>query len=83
MAKTLLEFEGELFDVMAVFRVTRKQIWNERDEQLYFCIVFNEDMPDKFVLRDWVFPFKTQELRDKKFLELKNKIAQLEHINIL
>jgi hypothetical protein len=83
MAKTLLEFEGELFDVMAVFRVTRKQIWNEQSEQIDFCIVLNEDLPEKFVLKDWVFPFRTQELRDKKFAELKNKMAQLEHINIL
>jgi len=83
MAKTLLEFEGELFDVMAVFRVTRKQIWNEQSEQIDFCIVLNEDLPEKFVLKDWVFSFRTQELRDKKFAELKNKMAQLEHINIL
>lgn len=83
MAKTLVEFENELLDVMTLFRITRKQLWNEQTEQIEFCIIFNEDLPEKFLVRDLVFRFASSELRDKKMKELKNKIGELEHINIL
>lgn len=83
MAKTLVEFENELLDVMTLFRITRKQLWNEQTEQIEFCIIFNEDLPEKFLVRDLVFRFASSELRDKKMRELKNKIGELEHINIL
>lgn len=83
MAKTLLEFEGEMLDVMSVIRISRRELWNEGREDFDYCIVFNPDFPDSYLLRDIYFKFEDSELRDKKVQELKRKIGELEHVTIL
>jgi len=83
MAKTLLEFDGELLDVMTIFRISRKEIWDANKNGFVFCLVFNPDLPEKYIIRDLYFKYESAEFREKKITELKNKIGNLEHILIL
>ena len=83
MAKTLLEFENEMLDVMSIFRISRREIWNETREEFDYCIVFNPDFPDKYLIKDLYIKYEVAELRDKKIAELKRKIGNLEHVLIL
>lgn len=84
MAKTLLEFEGELLDVMGIFRISKKMVWNEEREDFDHCIVFNPNITnEKILIRDLYFKYEYAELRDKKVEELKMKVGELEHIMIL
>ena len=83
MAKTLVEFENEMLDVMGIFRISKREIWNEDKEDFDYCIIFNPGFPDKFLLKDLLFKFDTFEIRERKMVELKNKVGELEHIMIL
>jgi hypothetical protein len=83
MAKTLLEFEDELIDVMSIYRVSRREYWNEEKEGFDYCIIFNPDFPDKYLVKDLIMKFESSEFRDKKIQELKRKIGELEHVLIL
>ena len=42
MAKTLVQFEGHLIDVMTIFSVTKSSEWNEMTEEVEFCITLNK-----------------------------------------
>lgn len=83
MAKTLLEFEGELLDVMSISRISEKEIWDEDSNELKYCLVFNPDVPENFTLRDLYFKFNTAEFREEKKQELLMKIGELEHVTVL
>ena len=83
MAKTLVQFEGHLIDVMTIFSVIKSTEWNEKTKEVEFCITLNKGLPEKYLITDWVFKFASSELRDKKMKAFTNKVNQLEHINIL
>lgn len=83
MAKTLVQFEGNLIDVMTIFTIRKEVEWNEYTEEIEFLITINRDLPEKYLIKDWSFTFATADLRDKKMSQLINKVSSLEHINIL
>lgn len=83
MAKTLLEFEGHLLDVMSIYRVSLREKWNEEREDFDYSIVFNPDFPEKYLIKDLYVTFENSELRNKRFQDLKNRIGNLEHVLIM
>ena len=83
MAKTLVEFDGELLDVMTIFRVSRRELWNEKREEFDYCLILNPGFPESYLVKDVLFTYESFDLREKKLAELKNKIGELEHIHIL
>lgn len=83
MAKTLLEFENILIDVMEIKRVDKLTEWDDIKEDMVHKIVFNREVPDYYILQNKEFTYDTSEVRDKQFQLLKRKIGEMEHIIIL
>lgn len=83
MAKTLLEFEGHLLDVMSIYRISLREVWNEGREDFDYCIVINPDFPEKYLIKDLYIKYESIEHRSKMYKELKNKAGELEHVVIL
>lgn len=83
MAKTLVEFENEIIDVMSIFRISKVEKFNVKKEAFDFKIVINQDFDEKFTIRDLQFNFNTEKQRDEALDYLKIKVGELEHINFL
>ncbi len=83
MAKTLLEFDGLIVDIMRVAKIEKRTEWSEAHEAYVYKIMFNRDLPDVSLIRDIDYEYLNMEYRDKKFEELKRKIGNIEHIVIL
>jgi len=83
MAKTLLEFEGEIIDVLAIYRISKVEEYDVSKDDFDYKIIFNRDFDEKFLIRNLTFKFNTLKQRDRALETLLSKIGDLEHINIL
>lgn len=83
MAKTLLEFDGKIFDAMRLGKAEKKSIWDDSIEGYKYCILINEDFPELSLIKDIMYEYFDEAYRDKKWEELKRKVSNIEHIVLL
>ena len=83
MAKTLIEFQNKLIDIYLIKVIERAEEWNSKTEEMEFVIHFNKSIPESPMNTIFSFAFKTEELRDEKYEELKEKLEDVEYLVIL
>ncbi len=83
--KYLLDWEGEILPAYRIEKIERFERWDETELINKYGIVINRDLPlGASSILDKEFLYETQELRERKLKELKDKLkTNFEYITIL
>lgn len=84
VGKQILEFGDKLLPIFAIEKVEKEERWNDIREAQDFLIVINREIPlGGSSIIDMEFIYQDAEFRDKKFKELRDKLAAFKWINII
>lgn len=73
MAKVFVEFEGQAIDINNIKFIDRDHVWNDKEEKIMYRLIINN--PNRIKVDSFYpvysFEYCTEELRDKKYDDLK------------
>lgn len=74
--RKFIDFEGELVELSLIKSVSKDDHYNYTTNQLEYRVIINKDFPENTLLKDVVFLFPTDEVRENKLKQLKKNLSK-------
>jgi hypothetical protein len=75
--KKMVEMAGEIFDIKYLINAKRNEKYDENMQKMKYGILFNNEVPEMFSLKDYQIWFPTYEIREKEWTAMKTKLLLL------
>lgn len=84
MAKTLLEFEGKFINIFDIKCIEKENRWDSKECKFSYNIEINKAKDDvDYGVREFIFEYENEELRDRRLELLRLIMDDHELINII
>lgn len=78
-----LDFYGELYDLFAIKSIRRFESFSSEEGEMEYGIIINEEVHTDSPFRDIKIKFQTEEVREARLKEIKEKLLGFEYAIII